>query len=130
MVLLDWELFSTLTQQLKRLEREQRQLLREARKDPDAATIAVRKAAILSQLCGVGDIGGLILSTEFFGWRHFENRAQVGAAAGLTGTPFLSGDGGRERGISKSGNPRVRTLMVELAWLWLRWQPNSRTTRW
>ena len=130
MILLDWELFSTLTLQLKRLEQEQRQLLREARKDPDAATIAVRKAAILSQLCGVGNIGGLILSTEFFGWRHFENRGQVGAAAGLTGTPFLSGNGGREQGISKSGNPRVRTLMVELAWLWLRWQPNSRTTRW
>ena len=130
MILMDWELFSTLTRQLKRLELQQRQLLREARKAPEAATVAVRKAAILSQLWGVGEVGGFILSTEFFGWRHFDNRSQVGAAAGLTGTPFLSGSGGREQGISKSGNPRVRTVMVELAWLWLRWQPGSRTTRW
>ncbi|QDV09603.1 Transposase IS116/IS110/IS902 family protein [Planctomycetes bacterium Poly30] len=125
-----WQLYSLLTKQIKELEQRQRQVLREARAEPEKATSAARKAAILSQLRGVGDIGSYVLTTEFFGWRDFDNRSQVGALAGLTGTPFQSGNMGRDQGISKSGNPRVRTLMVELGWLWLRWQPDSRTTKW
>lgn len=125
-----WQLYSLLTKQIKELEQRQRQILREARAEPEKATAAARKAATLSQLRGVGDIGSYVLTTEFFGWRDFDNRSQVGALAGLTGTPFQSGGTDRDQGISKSGNPRVRTLMVELGWLWLRWQPDSRTTKW
>lgn len=125
-----WDQFALLTRQIKTLEQRQRQLLREARAGSATSTSAQRKGAKLSQLCGVGDIGGYTLSVEFFAWREFKNRGEVGALAGLTGTPFQSGDSGRDQGISKAGNPRVRTLMVELAWLWLRWQPDSRTTRW
>lgn len=125
-----WEQYVLLTRQMKDLEQRQRQMLREARAGSSESTSTQRKAARLSQLCGVGDIGGYTLVTEFFGWREFNNRGEVGALAGLTGTPFQSGDSAREQGISKAGNPRVRTLMVELAWLWLRWQPESRTTRW
>jgi len=125
-----WEQYVLLTQQMKDLEQRQRQMLREARSGSSESTSTQRKAARLSQLCGVGDIGGYTLATEFFGWREFNNRGEVGALAGLTGTPFQSGDSNREQGISKAGNPRVRTLMVELAWLWLRWQPESRTTHW
>ena len=55
---------------------------------------------------------------------------QVGAAAGLTPTPHNSGDMVREQGISKSGNKRIRATMIELSWLWLRYQPESRITIW
>lgn len=127
---LHWDEYELITRQINMLEQRQRTLLREARSDCSKATSAQRKAALLSQLRGVGDIGGYTLTTEFFGWREFSNRKQVGALAGLTGTPHQSGGSAREQGISKAGNPRVRTLMVELAWLWLRWQPESRTTRW
>jgi len=125
-----WGQYVLLTRQIKKLEQRQRQMLREARKGSSKSTTAQLKAARLSQLCGVGDIGSYTLATEFFGWREFKNRGEVGALAGLTGTPHQSGESGRDQGISKTGNPRVRTLMVELAWLWLRWQPDSRTTRW
>ncbi len=125
-----WDQYVLLTRQMKDLEQRQRQMLREARAGSSKSTEAQRTAARLSRLCGVGDIGGYLLATEFFGWRKFNNRGEVGALAGLTGTPFQSGGSDRDQGISKAGNPRVRTLMVELAWLWLRWQPESRTTRW
>lgn len=125
-----WKLYVLLVRQIKTLELRQRQALREARRGSPEATDAQRKAALLSELRGVGDVGGYVLATEFFGWREFNNRKEVGALAGLTGTPHQSGGPAREQGISKAGNPRIRRLMVELAWLWLRWQPNSRTTRW
>ena len=125
-----WDQYLLLTRQMKDLEQRQREMLREARAGSQEATIAQLMAARLSQLRGVGDIGGYTLATELFAWRKFNNRGEVGAIAGLTGTPFQSGDLMRDQGISKAGNPRVRTLMVELAWLWLRWQPTSRTTLW
>lgn len=125
-----WKQFELFTRQLKQLEQQQRQVLREARRDAPAATVAQQKAAHLTRLRGIGDTGAYTLTTEFFGWREFRNRGQVGALAGLTGTPHQSGGGGRDQGISKAGNPRVRVLMVELAWLWLRFQPDSALTRW
>ena len=125
-----WKQYVLLVRQIKTLEQRQRQALREARRGSPEATVAQRKAALLSELRGVGDVGGYVLATEFFGWRVFNNRKEVGALAGLTGTPHQSGGPAREQGISKAGNPRIRRLMVELAWLWLRWQPNSRTTLW
>ena len=67
---------------------------------------------------------------EFFVWRAFRNQRQVAACAGLTPTPYSSGDSEREQGISKAGNRRVRTLMIELSWLWLRYQPGSALSQW
>ena len=67
---------------------------------------------------------------EFFSWRGFSNRRQVAGCAGLDPTPYDSGESVREQGISKAGNKRVRWLMVELAWCWLRYQPNSRLSQW
>ena len=67
---------------------------------------------------------------EFFGWRTFANRRELGAAAGMVGTPYQSGDSAREQGISKAGSARIRTLMVELAWCWRRYQPQSKLTKW
>ena len=83
----------------------------------------------LSQLKGIGK-SARVLVKEFFGWRDFKNGRQVGALAGLTGTPYSSGNSQREQGISKAGNRRVRALMVELAWLWLRYQPESKISFW
>jgi transposase len=67
---------------------------------------------------------------EFFGWRQFQNRKEVGALAGLTPTPYNSGKSLREQGISKAGNQRVRALAVEIAWAWLRFQPQSKLSQW
>jgi transposase len=63
-------------------------------------------------------------------YRHFDNRRQVAAYAGLAPTPWQSGSVDREQGVSKSGNPRLRTTMLQLAWLWLRHQPDSALSRW
>lgn len=83
----------------------------------------------LISLKSLGPIGGEGLVNEVF-WRDFQNRRQVGAYLGLTGTPFDSGQSSREQGISKSGNSRARSLAVELSWLWLRHQPDSALSLW
>lgn len=129
-VALLYEQCALLTKQIKGLAQKQTVALREARREPVNKTQALQKAAFLSRLKGIGDTGAYVLATEFFAWREFKNRGEVGALAGLTGTPFCSGSENRDQGISKAGNPRVRALMIELAWCWLRFQPNSRTSRW
>jgi transposase len=63
-------------------------------------------------------------------FRDFDNRRQVAAYAGLAPTPWQSGSVDREQGVSKSGNPRLRTALIQLAWLWLRHQPRSALTLW
>ena len=87
-------------------------------------------AARLFNLRGIGPISGWRLDNEFFAWREFKNRREVGGMAGLCGTPYNSGAMTREQGISKAGNRRVRTRMVELSWLWLRHNPHSRLSQW
>ncbi len=60
----------------------------------------------------------------------FGNRRELAALAGLTPTPYASGERQREQGISKAGNRRVRTLMIELSWCWLRYQPQNALRQW
>ncbi len=91
---------------------------------------AMRNIQHLRSLKGVGWQSSWILTMEFFNWRDFKNAKQLGACAGLTPTPYDSGDSTREQGISKAGNKRIRKLMVELAWLWLRYQPDSQLSQW
>lgn len=67
---------------------------------------------------------------ELFGWRQFRNRREVAAAVGLAPTPYNSGDSQREQGISRAGNRRARKLLIEIAWCWLRLQPNSQLSQW
>jgi transposase len=62
--------------------------------------------------------------------RPIANRRALGSYVGLVGTPFSSGGSKREQGIGKDWNKRVRAAMVELAWLWLRWQPDSTLPAW
>jgi len=85
---------------------------------------------LLMTLKGVGLQTSWLLVAEFFGWRRFANRRELAACAGLTPTPYDSGESRREQGISKSGSRRVRTALIELAWGWLRHQPTSALSRW
>lgn len=80
-------------------------------------------------LRGIGVEGATLLVREAFA-REFRNRRALGAYAGLTGTPFASGGMQREQGIGKDGNRRLRALVVELAWFWLRFQPDSALALW
>jgi transposase len=84
----------------------------------------------LMKLKGVGWQSSWVLVMEFFNWREFKNTKQLGACAGLSPTPYDSGNSTKEQGISKAGNRRIRTLMVELSWLWLRYQPKSELSNW
>jgi transposase len=90
----------------------------------------VDKVRRLMGLKGVGSTSATILVYEFFGWRRFANPREVAALAGLAPTPYQSGDSNQEQGISKAGNVWIRWIMVELAWSWLRFQPNSPLSRW
>ena len=84
----------------------------------------------LEILKAMGPKTSRVLSAEVFAWRTFNNTKEVGGMSGLTPTPSQSGDEHREQGISKAGNRRVRWVMIEFAWLWLRWQPDSHLSRW
>ena len=107
--------------QMRTIEAEQRQAL-----DCDAEP----QVAQLAQLRGIGMSSGWVLVKELFGWRSFRNRREVAGCLGLTPSPYASGQSETEQGISKAGNRRVRTLMVELAWSWLRYQPESGLSQW
>jgi transposase len=92
-----------------------------------------RSEALLARLMRLRSLGANIswlLVHELFAWRNLRNRRQVGALAGLAPTPYASGDTARERGISKAGIRSVRHYAVELAWLWLHFQPRSQLARW
>ena len=84
----------------------------------------------LMRLVAIGEQCAWGLVVEALGWREFANRRQVGACAGLSPTPYASGELRHEQGISKSGPARLRRLMIELGWLWVRHQPQSELSRW
>jgi transposase len=125
-----FEQFTLVERQIRTLERQQHEALEAVRRRATEGTAAQRMAVRLTELRGIGDTGAYMLATEFFGWREFRGRGQIGALAGLTGTPFCSGAEQRDQGISKAGNTWVRTLMIELSWCWLRYQPSSKLSHW
>jgi transposase len=84
---------------------------------------------MLLDLKGVGPEFAFVLWHEGL-YRHFDNRRQLASYAGLTPTPWQSGSIDHEQGVSKAGNPRLRTTLVELAWGWLRHQPDSALSIW
>jgi hypothetical protein len=98
---------------------------------PPAAVPAdgARAMALLLKLKGIGAQTAAVLGLEAFS-RRFDNRRQVAAYAGLAPCPFQSGGTDREQGLSKAGNGRLRHAMGELAWLWIRYQPDSALSRW
>ena len=96
------------------------------------ATSTYGHAKKVQQLVKIGSIGpeiATVLVGEVF-YRQFNNRQQVGSYVGLTPSHFQSGPSSRDQGISKAGNPKARTIMLELAWFWIRYQPNSPLTTW
>ena len=96
---------------------------------PAEEQAAPTPAKMLLGLRGIGpDFASVLWQEGLF--RHFDNRRQVAAYAGLAPTPWQSGAVDHEQGVSKSGNPRLRTTMLQLAWLWLRHQPSSALSQW
>ncbi len=120
----EYERYQQVHKQIKALEKLQ--IERAALDDVPS----VKKINQLMLLKAVGWQSSWILVMEFFNWRAFKNSKQVGACAGLTPTPYDSGDSIREQGISKAGNKRIRKLMIELSWMWLRYQPDSELSQW
>lgn len=88
-----------------------------------------RQIEALTRLRAVGSWSALPLATELF-WRRFNNRREVGACVGLVGQPYDSGDSRQDQGISKRGNRKLRAVLVELSWMWLKHQPDSELSRW
>jgi transposase len=123
----EWQYLQYVGEQILAVERERRRLLREAEDTRREDLVKIQR---LMDLQGIGINGSWVLVEEFFGWRKFRNRKEVGSLAGLTPTPHQSGDADREQGISKAGNRRIRATIIELAWSWLRFQPESRLTQW
>lgn len=120
----EWEHARTLAERVGQLEARRRELLR---KGEDAGTQCARK---LAQLCGIGATTAWLVALEFFAWREFRNRREIGALAGLVPTPYQSGAQSREQGICKAGNRWIRGLAIETAWGWLRYQPESELSKW
>jgi len=94
-----------------------------------ASTPTPAPVTMLLEIKGIGPEFAAILWMEAF-FRSFANRRQVAAYAGLAPTPWQSGSVDREQGVSKAGNPRLRTTLIQLAWLWLRHQPQSALALW
>ena len=107
--------------QIREVEAERDEMLRPAK--------ASSPVALLMRLKGIGAEFATVLYLEGL-FRHFENRRQLAAYAGLAPSPWKSGSIDHEQGISKTGNPRLRTTMVELAWMWVRYQPDSALSCW
>ena len=120
----EWERVAFYRELIERLEAERRELLRHGE------GLAISQARQLNLLRGIGINSAWLYAMELFGWREFRNRKQVGAIVGLTPTPDESGQKERERGMSKAGNRHVRAMAIEIAWGWLRFQPQSELSRW
>ena len=136
----DWQGQAVAPRMLSEIEREHARLMlvREqldaltrtpaADLTPAAAQMAQR-SELLRRLKCLGPAFATTLTNEVF-YKDFRNRREVASYFGLTPSPWQSGGIDREQGISKAGNPRARCSAIELAWLWLRHQPDSALTQW
>jgi transposase len=122
---LEWEVarHGFLHRQLLDLESQRDERIRQSQ---DRASQIARR---LMTLRGIAEVGAKTYARELC-WRGFKNRRQVGSLIGLTPTPHQSGDSSRQRGISRAGNRHMRGIAIDLAWLWLRQQPQSELTLW
>lgn len=120
---LAWRLLEQLETELRGARRAQRATVRAA------ATPAAQRAARIQQLRGIKTGSAWMLATEVFA-RDLTNRRQVGALSGLVAVPYQSGEAARDQGISRTGIRAVRRVIVELAWVWVKWQPDSALTQW
>tara|TARA_R110000787_G_scaffold197498_1_gene308786 strand:+ start:129 stop:1265 length:1137 start_codon:yes stop_codon:yes gene_type:complete len=119
-----FERLELVTVQLRTLEKERAAIAAREQNIPCG-----EKVAMLTQLCGVGEGGAATLVTEVF-HREFRNRRHLASYLGLAPSHYASGETSRDQGINKAGNKPARVMMVELAWCWLRYQPQSRLAQW
>jgi transposase len=119
-----WQQVGFLTTHIQTLEAERRALWRH-RTDPVIAQVRQ-----LFTLRGIGSNSAWLYIMEFFAWRDFQTPKQIGALAGLTPTPYQSGQSRRELGIAKAGNRHIRAMAIEIAWAWRRFQPASALSQW
>jgi transposase len=120
----DWAQLQTIAAQLEEV-RAARAALAMDRETPTG-----RYAHALQTVRAIGPSGAWVLATEIFGWREIRNARQLGALVGLVPARYQSGQTDRDLGITRAGNTHVRRLMVQLAWGWLRYQPDSALSRW
>lgn len=120
----EWAMVEVLQARIRTLKARRHQ---EITHGADAASAQMRQ---LVGLRGIGDAFATTLVREAFGPRTFQNRREVGGLAGLTPTPYQSGTTHHEQGISKAGNRYLRHMAVEMAWCWLRYQPQSELSQW
>lgn len=124
LVMREQERLELVREQIHQIEITRKEALRTSN-DP-----AIEQVRRLLRLKGIGVNSAWVYVMEFFAWRNFHNRRELGSLSGLTPTPYQSGESARERGISKAGNRPVRAMAIEIAWAWLRNQPNSQLSRW
>jgi len=110
--------------------RESKKAQAEKLRTADTEDRVMEKVRKLQKLVSIGLGSSWIFVMELFGWRRFGNRRELAGALGLTPTPYNSGSSVREQGISRAGNRRVRKLSIEIAWCWLRLQPDSHLSQW
>jgi transposase len=116
--------------QLRQVETQLRQRRARATRLLDTTTPTGRAIEQLQTLRAIGVAGAWVLATEIFGWRQIKNRRELGALVGLVPAPYQSGETQSDQGITRAGNKHVRRVMVQLAWVWLQYQPQSALAQW
>ena len=125
---MEYEHLAFLKGQITELTKERQRVLKQEAATEDHPDVKMMQQ--LKDLKAIGPVSAWVLTREFFGWRKFKNRRQVGSLAGLVPTHYQSGESNVEQGISKAGVVPVRQIAIELAWCWLRYQPRSKLTHW
>jgi transposase len=123
-LLREYQRYQLVQEQVHQIEVERQEAIR------TGDTLAIRQVRQLLQIKGVGVNSAWLYVMEFFSWRGFRNRRELGSLSGLTPTPYQSGNSAHEQGISKAGNRPIRAMAIELAWCWLRFQPGSALSIW
>ncbi len=121
-----------IVREIARLALVQEQLVEVERERDLAPTPCVateRKRHLLLRLNGIGEVSAPVLAREVY-YREFANRRQVGSYLGMTPSAYDSGESRRSQGISKAGNSLVRGVMIQVAWLWIKHQPETELTKW
>jgi transposase len=121
---LEVERWEALSSQIEKLDQARREWMK-AQHNPIWQMVVQ-----FMKLKGIGIETAWYLSLELFGWRRFDNRRQLACLAGISPTPYDSGDGHHEQGIGKNSNSQMRAILIEMAWSWIRYQPRSALTLW
>jgi len=120
----EYQRWLLVNQQIDQLRVQREELLKTSRQS------SVEQVRQLMRFKGIGVNSAWLFVMEFFSWRDFRNRREVGACAGLTNAPYQSGDTSKDQGIEKAGNRFIRAMAIEIAWSWLRYQPESKLSQW